>query len=325
MGDEPSRPPPAGTPRRGRTPLAARLIGTGVDGAQALAGATGLDRAVEQVTEEALVRAIESEAVERALVRVLQGPVVEEAVQGALQSEAVERALVEALDSELVDTVWRRLLASDEAQMLVERIAEAPEVRSAISAQGVGFLEDIGREVRRIARRLDGVVERVFRHLLRRGRRAEPPQTAGFVTRALALGLDALFLNAAFAGIAALLALIVGIASGGSDASNVVIVLGTGAWITLGGLYLFSFWTLAGQTPGMRFLGIRLDYGGAKRLPPRTAVRRLFGMAFAAIPVGLGYLGVLTSDRRLGWHDRFARTQVLYVSLQPRNAPHSRT
>ena len=96
-----------------------------------------------------MVAAVESEAVERALARVLQGPVVENAVHGALDSETVKKALVDALDSEMVDEVWRRLLASDEAQKLVERIAEAPELRAAISAQSVGLIEDVGHTIGR--------------------------------------------------------------------------------------------------------------------------------------------------------------------------------
>ena len=84
-------------------------------------------------------------------------------MHGALESETVKRALIEALDSEMVDEVWRRLLASDEAQRLVERIAEAPELRAAISAQSVGFIEDIGHTIGDATRRLDGVVERIAR------------------------------------------------------------------------------------------------------------------------------------------------------------------
>lgn len=319
-----SRTPPGGSPKGARQPLAARLLGGGVNSARSVAGATGLDKAVETVTEEALVRAVESEAVEHALVRVLQGPVVEEAVRGALESEAVERALVDALDSELVDTVWRRLLASDEAQQLVERIAQAPEVRSAISAQGVGFIEDLGREVRRIARHLDSVLERVARGLLRRPRRAEPSNRAGAATRLLALALDGLILNALFAGFTALLALIFTAVGGdGGSISAGAVVLGTGAWSVLGALYLFTFWTLAGQTPGMRFLSIRLGSAEGRRLTPKGAIRRLFGMVAAAIPLGFGYLGILTKEDRLGWHDRFAHTEVFYVILEPRGAPHS--
>src|SRR3954452_1690076 len=164
-----SEPPPRG----GRAPLPARLLGGGYRGARRVAGATGVDRAVEAAAEEAIVRAIESPAVERALARGLRGPAVEEAVGDALASPAVEAALLEALDSELVDRVWDRLLASDELQRLVERIAEAPEVRSAITSQGVGLLDDLRREVRKAARRLDDAVERVARRLLRRPQRTE--------------------------------------------------------------------------------------------------------------------------------------------------------
>src|SRR6185312_10832360 len=111
-------------------PLSARLLGVGVRGARGIGKATGIDRTMQLAAEEAIVGAIESEAVERAMARVLRGPVVEEAVQGALESDAVKRAALEALDSELVDEVWRRLLASEEAQQLVERIAGAPELRA---------------------------------------------------------------------------------------------------------------------------------------------------------------------------------------------------
>ena len=37
----------------------------------------------------------------------------------------------------------------------------------------------------------------------------------------------------------------------------------------MGAVYLFGFWSLAGQTPGMRFVGIRLS---VHRLPPRRSV-----------------------------------------------------
>src|SRR4051812_34171974 len=178
-------------------PLPGRLLGGSARGARRVAEATGIDRAVEAATEEAIVRAVESPAVERALVRVLQGPAVEEAMRGALDSPAVERALIDALDSELVDSVWKRLLASDEAQELVERIAEAPEVRAAIASQGIGFLDDIRREIGKVARRIDDGIERVVRRLTRRKARTEPTECAGAFTRVLAFAIDLGVLNLA--------------------------------------------------------------------------------------------------------------------------------
>jgi len=317
--DRPAGEGPSGKP----LPLSVRLLGAGVRGARSVAEATGVDRAVQGAAEEAMVAAAQSEAVERALVRVLQGPLVEEAARGALESEAVKRALIEALDSEMVDEVWRRLLASDEAQRLVERIAEAPELRAAISAQSVGFIEDVGHTVGKATRRLDDGVERVARKVVFRKQREEPTDRAGAVTRGLALALDALIVNLAFSGLAAVVALIGSFFSGGGDGvSGFALVLGTGAWLTLSGLYLLAFWSLAAQTPGMRFFGIRLGVEG-KGLPLRASLRRLVGLALAWIPFGLGFLGILFDERRRGWEDRLAGVDVVYETREPAIAPWS--
>ena len=283
------------------------------------AQATGIDRAVEAVAEEAIVRAVESAAVERALVRVMRGPAVEEAIEQTVNSPVVERALIEALDSELVDSLWRQLLASDEAQQLVERIAEAPEVRSAIAAQGVGFLDDVRRELARIARRLDDAVERVVRRLLFRRRRDEPSDCAGFVTRGLAFALDVGVLNAVFFALSALVALVASAVFPG-DATAPALAFGAAAWLIAGATYLIVFWTLADQTPGMRFLGVKIVVPGGGGVELADSIRRLFGLTIALIPLGLGLLGIVTSPRRRGLQDRIAGTEVRYETLG-RQAP----
>ena len=318
------RPPLGGEGPSGRPlPLSVRLLGAGVRSARNVSKVAGIDRAVEAAAEEAMVAAVESEAVERALVRVLKGPVVEEAVHGALESETLKRALVDALDSEMVDEVWRRLLASDEAQRLVERIAEAPELRAAISAQSRGLIEDVGKTIGRTTRRFDGVFERLVRKIFFRKPREEVTDRAGAVTRGLALGLDALIVNLVFSGIAAIVALIASAFTGNNHGvSGLTLALGTVAWVALGSFYLVAFWALAGQTPGMRFFGIRLGPEG-QRLSPRQSVRRLIGLLAAIVPFGLGLLGVVLDERRRGWQDRMAGVDVLYESSEPSPAPWS--
>jgi uncharacterized RDD family membrane protein YckC len=309
---------------RGPASLPGRLLGTGARGARRVARATGVESTAEALAEEAIVRAIESEAAERALARVLQGPAVEEAVRQILASPAVERALSGAIDSEMVDRVWGRLLASDEAQKLVERIADAPEVRAAIASQGAGLIDDLGRGAARATHRLDDAAERLARLLLRRPRREGEARQAGLVSRALALRLDGAILNAGFFAISAVIAMIASLfAAGDPDATTPTIVIGTGLWLMAGAVYVGSFWALAGQTPGMRFLRIRLDSDGLRRIGARRAVRRLAGLVLAAIPLGLGFLGVLLTERRRGWPDRIAGTEVLYVITSPRPAPWS--
>jgi uncharacterized RDD family membrane protein YckC len=307
-----ARPPaaPATAPRRASLP--ARLFGRGARGAGQLAEATGLDRAAEQAVEEAIVRAVESEAVERAIARVLEGPALDQAVKRALESPGVEQA-------------WERLLASDEAQKLVERIAEAPEVRAAIAAQSAGLLEDIARQVRTVARRLDDAVERIVRRVLFRRLRSEPTDAAGVVSRALALGIDGAVINIGFFAASALIALAASVFLADPEGvSTPALALGTGTWLTVGAAYLLVFWSLAGQTPGMRFVAIRVVADGEARLGFWRSVRRLLGLVVATIPLGLGFIGVLLGERRRGLPDVFASTEVTYAEPAASGGPAGR-
>ncbi len=307
--------------QNGHLPLSARLLGVGVRGAGIVTKATGIDKAAQVAAEEAIVAAVESEAVERAMARVLQGPIVEEAVQGALESDAVKRAVLEAMDSELVDEVWRRLLASEEAQQLVERIAGAPEVRAAISAQGVGLLEDIGRTIGKLTRGLDDSFERIVRRIFFRKQRAEKTNHVGFVSRALAYVIDGIFVNLGFTALVALVTLVDNVFGGSANGgTSYAIAIGSTAWVAMGSLYLIGFWSLAGQTPGMRFVGIELSSG---RLPARRSFRRLIGLYLSVVTLGIGFLGVIFREQRRGWEDRFSGADVVYDERRPEPAPWS--
>jgi uncharacterized RDD family membrane protein YckC len=296
---------------RGRPPLPARLLGIGARGAERVASATGIDDALESATEETIVRALESPAVERAVVRVLESDAAQDALQRTLSSPAVERAAVEVLDSELVDRVWEQLLASDEVQKLIERIAEAPEIRAAIASQGVGLLRDIGRQLRDLARKLDDGLERIFRRLIGRPRR-EPTENIGLITRLLAMLIDGGILNLIFLAVAALVGLVASALGDPDGVSTAGLVFGLGSWIVFGSVYLVTFWATAGQTPGMRLLSIRIeDHDGSPRLGFRRARRRLVGLVFSVLPLGLGLLTLLIRDDRRGPWDRRAGTDVI--------------
>jgi uncharacterized RDD family membrane protein YckC len=303
------------------TPIAARLLGAGARGAGAVGRATGIDKAVEVAVEESIVSAVESEAVERAIARVLEGPVIEEAVQGALDSAAVKKAILETLDSELVDEVWRRLLASQQTQQLVERIAEAPEVRAAIASQSIGLLGDIGRTFAKLARDLDDTVERILRRIFFRRRRPLPTNRAGVVTRGVAFAIDAVIVNLFFTVMAGAATLVVTLFGGsGEGVPKGALAAGSFIWLLVVGTYLVGFWSLAGQTPGMRFLGIRLN---ERRLPLRRSVRRLVGLGLSVVTFGIGFLGVVFGESRRGWADRMGHTEVVYDERRPTPAPWS--
>jgi uncharacterized RDD family membrane protein YckC len=116
-------------------------------------------------------------------------------------------------------------------------------------------------------------------------------------------------------------ALIASLFIDGDPAATPTIAVGSALWLVGGAGYLLSFWTLAGQTPGMRFLRIFLDSAGGRRIGMRRAVRRLLGAAVSAAALGLGFLAILTDERRRGWLDRIAGTEVVYGSTSPVPAP----
>ncbi len=305
--------------------IPARIVGRGARAVGGVAGATGIDRALEEAIAEAIVRGVESPAFENALAEVLEGPTVERAVGQAMQSEAVERALIEAIDSEMIDRVWERLLASDEAQKLVERIAEAPEVRAAIAQQGVGLISDLGRHLGEVTRKVDDVVERWVRRLTFAKQRTEPTENAGPVSRLIAIIVDAGILNLAVLGTAALISFLIDAVFGDSTSNNrPLVVLGIGTWIFLAGIYLVGFWRFEGETPGMRFIGLNLHVEGVdeRHLGLRGALTRLIWLLLSIFPLfGLPFLGIARRDDRTGLHDRRAHTTVVYADRRAKLAP----
>jgi uncharacterized RDD family membrane protein YckC len=294
-------------PRRDSRSPAARLVGAGARGAGRLASATGVDRAVEDAIEEAIVRALRSPAVERALVRVIERNAVQDAIQRALTSDEVAEAIVTALESELADRVWAEVLAGPKAQMLVERVAEAPEVRAAITEQGVGLITDVGRRLTKITEALDDSAERLAHRIVRRG--GEETDEVGLVTRALAAGVDL-----------ALIALVLSLGSqllesvvlGGDRLSTALAAV---LAVVCGAAIFVTFWSLIGQTPGMRFLSIHLSVDGSREVGFTRALVRMLAVPLALLPAAVGFLWILISPTRRGWHDQIAGTTVVYDTV----------
>lgn len=295
---------------RPEVPIGGRLLEGGARGVGRLAGATGIDRTVEVAVEEAIVRALESAAVERAITRLIADGRVAAAIEDSIDQRRLEETIRRAIDSEVADRVWEDILAGEKAQMLVERIAEAPEVRAAIASQGVGLIADLGRQLQRVAASVDGFLERLARRLLGRPPRAEPTEHVGLVGRGIALLVDAGILSAGFALFSALL---YGILQLVSDQTLPALVAGLlSAWgFLVACVYLIAFWAIEGQTPGMRFLSIRLEHDGSPEIGLRRAFRRLWGTILAVLPLGLGLVPILFNERRRGLQDRIAGTDVV--------------
>jgi uncharacterized RDD family membrane protein YckC len=239
---------------------------------------------------------------------------VDRGVDRALDSETAAKATERLLDNETTKRVWDKVLESDEAQKLVERVADAPEVRAAITKQGVGLLEDLRRGVRSAARRIDTAVERVARSILRRAQRERRPIYAGTFSRLLALAIDAGVVYGSLLLITAAIAAVISAFSQGDEhAGGVVLAIGAFTWFLIAIIYLVVFWSGAGRTPGMSFVAIRMLSEDATPVRPGQAFRRVIWLGISAVPLGLGFWGVLFESERRGWPDRRAHTVVCYA------------
>ena len=85
-------------------------------------------------------------------------------------------------------------------------------------------------------------------------------------------------------------------------------------------LYNIVFWRFGGQTPWKRLLGHRVDALGGGRVGFGRAALRFAGYLLSALPFYLGFLWVLGPQRR-GFHDRLARTEVVYTRRPARKRP----
>jgi uncharacterized RDD family membrane protein YckC len=134
---------------------------------------------------------------------------------------------------------------------------------------------------------------------------------AGVATRAVGLAIDAAIAQMVVLSVGAVVAL-VGSLVGGPEFGTVAKVLAACAWALFVGGYFVVFWTTAGQTPGMRLVGLRvLGPDGLRPAAGRSLVR-LVGLGAAIVPFFAGFLPVLVDDRRRGLHDYMARTVVVY-------------
>lgn len=137
---------------------------------------------------------------------------------------------------------------------------------------------------------------------------------AGIVTRTLALAVDGLVLGVGVSLATTIVGLALSVFGERLTDLETPALLATGiAWSLVAAAYFAAFWTLAGQTPGMRVLGLEVSSADGGRVHAGRALRRLVGMVLAALPLMAGYAMILWDRRRQGLHDKVAGTVVRYV------------
>jgi uncharacterized RDD family membrane protein YckC len=292
--------------------------------------------------EEATVGAATTPAAQRTIDGLLAGPlpeligrsmgehdVVQRIVAEAVASTDVPQAVAVALESErtreLVDEVLRspafkRLLddvvESTLTEELLTRVLSSPQVRRALAQQSTTLAGEASEAARHRTVRLDTALERAPRRLFGRpAREPEPVPYAGIATRGLALVADAGLVALVFLVGAALVGLLGSLVE--LRPAWLVGTIAAVAGLLLELVYFVGFWTTAGQTPGMRLMGLRvLTWGG---VPPGfgRSVVRLVGLGLAIIPCFAGFLPALVDDRRRALPDFMAGTVVVYDEERP--------
>jgi uncharacterized RDD family membrane protein YckC len=279
-------------------------------------------RPLEAAAEELLA----SPEVRRAFDRTLSSPLPEELGRLLVRHRVVERVVHELVVSgeleRMVETTLAspqskemldRVLASPAMAQALERVLSGPEVRAALTSQTTGFAHEVMSGARENSAGLDSRIS--FG-----GRRSPASPFAGVASRGVALVVDAFAVVAATAVVGGAAAL-VGAVVGGIRPEWLAGTLLSLATVGIAVGYFSFFWHTAGQTPGMRLMGVRvLSKRNDGRLTVWQALVRTIGLALAIIPCFLGFVPALFDGHRRGLPDYLAGTVVVYDDGTARDA-----
>ncbi|MGN6679704.1 MAG: RDD family protein [Streptosporangiaceae bacterium] len=90
---------------------------------------------------------------------------------------------------------------------------------------------------------------------------------------------------------------------------DVWVVVAYAAWAFI---YFAHFWGLNGKTAGGALFGVQVVTDEGADVSGRRAIGRALAFPLSFLILGLGFLGILTGDRRRALHDVIAGTAVIY-------------
>jgi uncharacterized RDD family membrane protein YckC len=212
------------------------------------------------------------------------------AVRGREEVETTAERLVVVFEPE-AERMLQQFLDSPEFDRALERVLTNPKVREALAQQTTSFAEELLERLRTKLHTLD-------------------ERCSGLASRGLAFAVDLTLAQVVFLIASALVGLVVGLVGELRPVWLFGALAGLG-WLLFVGAYFAFFWTLSGQTPGMRLVRLRvIDHFGR---PPGLlrAVIRFAALIVAIIPMFAGLLPILFDKRRRGLQDFVARTFVV--------------
>lgn len=283
-----------------------------------------VDAALAGPLPEMVGRAIvEQRVLERVIAEMLQASAQREAgpdgadgvVEQVLRNPALERWVASDEATKLAEAATQRLVHTPAFQRAVAEMLSSPEVRRAIAEAAGGYGEQAAEATRDKTRVADDRIEEGVHRLLRRARPAEPG-FGGVATRGVALIVDALLAQAAYLVVGASVGLVLGLV-GEFQAGWAASSLAVGGWLVIVALYFVGFWSVTGQTPGMRVMGVRVQARSGEPPSVPRSLLRLVGLILAIIPLFAGFLPALFDRRRRALPDFVAGTTVVYAQFTP--------
>lgn len=293
--------------------------------ARALAGSVGVAPAAELTVDELLAGPLpeivgrsvgEHRVIERIVTEAAKSDDFAASISSALESERTTQIIDDVLASPALERALRRasdrMLQSPEFERMLRAVLTSPEVRHALTQQTASLGAEAALGARRQAVPLDARAEATVHRWLRRPPATTSTSYGGFVTRALAFVLDVVLVAVTFAVAAALVNTVGDMLGGHLRPAWLVDAMAAGGFALVAAVYFVGFWATAGQTPGMRLLGLRVvSYAHAPLGVGRSAVR-LLGLVLSIIPCFAGFLPALVDGRRRALPDFIARTLVVY-------------
>jgi uncharacterized RDD family membrane protein YckC len=133
----------------------------------------------------------------------------------------------------------------------------------------------------------------------------------GLLTRTVAFAIDAAVINVVALLVSTGAALILSLFSVGHDLKTALVAVGAVVYVLWVIGYFVGFWSVTGETPGDRFMRVRVVSSGGGKVGLWQAVVRCLCLLLSALALFIPLLLILFDTRRRALHDVVARTVVV--------------
>lgn len=283
--------------------------------------------------DRGLIGRVTAEATDRVLNAVDPNVILDHIDVDALLDKVDVNALLDRVDvNRLLDRVdMDSLMERVDVDDLVQR-AGIPEIVAESTSHLTGSALDL---FRRPIVGLDEIAVRALNRLFRRSIEGYPKGPADLLTwvdehrgerdnaktgnfagpfsRLFAFGLDVFIVATGYTAIVAGILFTLGFFIDDPTISRDLAWLYVGGFVAWAFVYQWVGYTVFGKTIGKMILGLRVvAIAGGLSLQGRSAFIRVVTYPLSFVLFGVGLLGVIFNPNRQAWHDRFAKTAVVY-------------